>query len=84
MGLVIAIAGAALIQIPRNMDELKGDEFSWSSTVKLLKSKTLWGIGMVRVAAYGALFTVSQLLLPGYAETERWALVVLTPASWVL
>lgn len=70
VGLVIALAGAALIQIPRNMDELEGDEFSWSSTVKLLKSKTLWGIGIVSVAAYGAFFTVSQLA-PGYAETEH-------------
>src|SRR5690625_4045742 len=70
VGLVIALAAAALIQIPRNMGELEGDEFSWSSTVKLLKAKTLWGIGIVSVAAYGAFFTVSQLA-PGYAETEH-------------
>lgn len=70
LGLIIALAGAALIQIPRHMDELEGDEFSWSATVKLLKSKTLWGIGIVSVAAYGAFFTVSQLA-PGYAESEH-------------
>lgn len=70
VGLIIALAAAALIQIPRNMDELEGDEFNWASTVKLLKSKTLWGIGIVSVAAYGAFFTVSQLA-PGYAETEH-------------
>lgn len=70
LGFIIALAGAALIQIPRHMDELEGDEFSWSATVKLLKSKTLWGIGIVSVAAYGAFFTVSQLA-PGYAESEH-------------
>ncbi len=70
LGLIIALAGAALIQIPGQMDELEGDEFSWSATVKLLKSKTLWGIGIVSVAAYGAFFTVSQLA-PGYAESEH-------------
>lgn len=70
VGLVIAIAAAALIEIPSNMDELEGDEFSWRSTMQVLKSKTMWGIGIVSVAAYGAFFTVSQLG-PGFAESEH-------------
>lgn len=70
VGIVIAIAAAALIQIPQHMDELEGDEFSWRSTMGVLKSKTMWGIGIVSVAAYGAFFTVSQLG-PGFAETEH-------------
>ena len=70
IGLVIAIAGAFLIKIPSHMDELEGDEFSWRSTMQVLKSKTMWGIGIVSVAAYGAFFTVSQLG-PGFAESEH-------------
>lgn len=70
VGLVIAIAAAFLIEIPSHMDELEGDEFSWRSTVQVLKSKTMWGIGIVSVAAYGAFFTVSQLG-PGFAESEH-------------
>src|SRR5699024_4143243 len=70
LGTIIAIAGAALIQIPRNMDELEGDEFSWSAIINVLQSETLCVIGIVSVAAYGAFFTVSQLA-PGYAETEH-------------
>lgn len=70
VGLVIALAAAFLIQIPSHMDELEGDEFSWRSTMKVLKSKTMWGIGIVSVAAYGAFFTVSQLG-PGFAESEH-------------
>src|SRR5699024_2575716 len=46
------------------------DEFSWRATIGVLKSKTMWGIGIVSVAAYGAFFTVSQLG-PGFAETEH-------------
>src|SRR5699024_5169457 len=60
IGIVIALAAAALIEIPKNMDELEGDEFSWANTKKVLTSKTMWGIGIVSVAAYGAFFTVSQ------------------------
>lgn len=70
IGIVIALAAAALIEIPGHMDELEGDEFSWRSTMKVLKSKTMWGIGIVSVAAYGAFFTVSQLG-PGFAESEH-------------
>ncbi|GAA2032446.1 hypothetical protein GCM10009720_11050 [Yaniella flava] len=70
IGIVIALAAAALIEIPKNMDELEGDEFSWANTKKVLTSKTMWGIGIVSVAAYGAFFTVSQLG-PGFAETEH-------------
>ena|GEM_PF-6955779 len=70
IGLVIAIAAAALIEIPEHMDELEGDEFSWAGTAKVLKSKTMWGIGIVSVAAYGAFFTASQLA-PGFAESEH-------------
>jgi predicted MFS family arabinose efflux permease len=70
IGIVIALAAAALIEIPDHMDELEGNEFSWTNTVKVLKSKTMWGIGIVSVAAYGAFFTASQLA-PGFAETEH-------------
>lgn len=70
VGILIAITAAALIQVPQHMDELEGDEFSWRSTIGVLKSKTMWGIGIVSVAAYGAFFTVSQLG-PGFAETEH-------------
>ena len=70
IGLVIALAAAALIQIPEHMDELEGDEFSWSGTMQVLKSKTMWGIGIVSIAAYGAFFTASQLA-PGFAESEH-------------
>ncbi|WP_150119318.1 MFS transporter [Enteractinococcus helveticum] len=70
VGLVIAIAAAFLIEVPSHMDELEGDEFSWRSTMQVLKSKTMWGIGIVSVAAYGAFFTVSQLG-PGFAESEH-------------
>lgn len=70
IGVAIALAAAALIQIPEHMDELEGDEFSWAGTAQVLKSKTMWGIGIVSVAAYGAFFTASQLA-PSYAETEH-------------
>lgn len=70
VGLVIALAAAFLIEVPSHMDELEGDEFNWSSTLQVLKSKTMWGIGIVSVAAYGAFFTVSQLG-PGFAESEH-------------
>lgn len=70
IGVVIALGAAALIQIPQHMAELEGNEFSWSNTVQVLKSKTMWGIGIVSVAAYGAFFTVSQLG-PGFAESEH-------------
>lgn len=70
VGMIIAVAAAALIQVPKNMDELEGEEFSWRSTMGVLKSKTMWGIGIISVAAYGAFFTVSQLG-PGFAETEH-------------
>lgn len=45
VGIAIAVAAAALSQIPQHMDELEGDEFSWRSTMGVLKSKTIWGIG---------------------------------------
>lgn len=70
VGTIIALAAAALIQVPRHMAELEGNEFSWSGTAKVLKSKSMWGIGIVSVAAYGAFFTVSQLG-PGFAESEH-------------
>lgn len=70
VGVVIALAAAALIQVPKSMDELEGNEFDWAATKKVLKSKTMWGIGIVSVAAYGAFFTVSQLG-PGFAESEH-------------
>lgn len=70
VGILIAITAAVLIQVPQHMDELEGDEFSWRATIGVLKSKTMWGIGIVSVAAYGAFFTVSQLG-PGFAETEH-------------
>lgn len=70
VGLVIAIAGAALIQMPKNMDELEGNEFNWESTKKVLTSKTMWGLGILSVAAYGAFFTASQLA-PDFAENEH-------------
>lgn len=70
IGIAIALAAAVFIQIPEHMDELEGNEFSWTNTVKVLKSKTMWGIGIVSVAAYGAFFTASQLA-PGFAESEH-------------
>lgn len=70
VGFVIAIAGAILIRTPERMVELDGNKFSWKTTGKVLKSKTMWGIGIGSVAAYGAYFTVSQLG-PGFAETQH-------------
>lgn len=70
VGFAIALLGAVVIRTPANMTELEGNKFSWSTTAKVLKSRSMWGIGLGSVAAYGAYFTVSQLG-PGFAETQH-------------
>ena len=70
VGIAIAVAALVYIEIPSDMKELEGEEFHWDSTLAVLKSKTMWGIGIVSVAAYGAFFTVTQLG-PGFAESEH-------------
>lgn len=70
VGIAIAALAIATIKAPEHMAELEGNKFSWGSTLKVLRSRSMWGIGLGSVAAYGAYFTVSQLG-PGFAETAH-------------
>lgn len=70
VGIAIALVAITTIETPQHITGLEGNKFSWPSTRKVLRSRSMWGIGLGSVAAYGAYFTVSQLG-PGFAETEH-------------
>lgn len=67
IGLVATVLAAVLLVNPPNAAE--HEEFSWTSTTRCLRSKSMWTIGLGSVGAYGGLFTVSQLG-PGYAVSD--------------
>ncbi|WP_280416707.1 MFS transporter [Nocardia carnea] len=68
-GLLVTLLAIGVLRSPRGMADLDGGHFSWASTSRCLRSRSMWAIGIGSVGAYGALFTVSQLS-PGYVETE--------------
>ncbi|WP_342659759.1 putative sulfoacetate transporter SauU [Rhodococcus ruber] len=66
IALVITLLAAVFLVTPTNIEH---EEFSWNSTMRCFRSKSMWMIGIGSIGAYGGLFTVSQLG-PGYAEAE--------------
>lgn len=69
ISLIIAIAAVFFVKTPDHMRELDGGHFSLKSTGKVLRSRSIWAIGIGSICGYGVLFTVSQLG-PGYVEAE--------------
>lgn len=69
ISLIVAIAAVFLVKTPDHLSELEGGHFSWKTTGQVLRSRSLWAIGIGSVCGYGILFTVSQLG-PGYVEAE--------------
>ncbi|WP_165943890.1 MFS transporter [Saccharopolyspora karakumensis] len=69
IGLVVTVVAVSALRVPADVPELGGGHFSWRGTFACLRSRSIWAIGIGSVAAYGILFTVSQLG-PDYAEAE--------------
>jgi len=68
-GAAITVVGAMLIRAPGQMVGMNGGHFSLRGTVRCLRNRSMWAIGIGSVGAYGALFTGSSLG-PSYAEGE--------------
>lgn len=69
ISLIVAVASVFLITTPRHTDELDGGHFTLKATGQVLRSRSIWAIGIGSICGYGVLFTVSQLG-PGYVESE--------------
>lgn len=69
VALVIAIASIFFVSTPAHLRELNGGHFSLKSTGQVLRSRSIWAIGIGSICGYGVLFTVSQLG-PTYVESE--------------
>nr|WP_218681414.1 MFS transporter [Rhodococcus qingshengii] len=65
-GLAVTALAAVLVTNPSHVDH---EEFSWSSTVRCLRMKPLWTIGIAAVGIYGLMATASQLA-PEYAVSN--------------
>ncbi|WP_268952404.1 MFS transporter [Saccharopolyspora karakumensis] len=69
VGFVATVMAVCTLRVPADLPELDGGHFSWGGTLACLRSRSIWSIGIGSVAAYGIMFTVSQLG-PEYAESE--------------
>ena len=66
---VVAVAAVFFVSTPNHLRELNGGHFSLKTTAQVLRSRSIWAIGIGSICGYGVLFTVSQLG-PGYVESE--------------
>lgn len=69
IGLLLALACALFVRVPKDIPALEGSSFSWESTARVLKSRDLWGIGLGMLGGWGAWITVSELG-PTYVTTH--------------
>lgn len=69
LGVIVSSLAVIILKTPSNSSGVDREEFSWASTRRCLRSRSMWGIGIASVGAYGALTTVSQIG-PSFAESE--------------